>query len=431
MNFSPPPRPVQTRSALRGSVAAWVAVLAVVLIGFAGLAIDGSWYATAGQQLQAAADAASLAGAGEVKTDTAPFNVTIAKAAQTALANQAAGASVQLDPGDVEVGTYDLKTKAFTPTNTKPDAVKVTAHRTQASGNPVSLFFGGLFGKPTADTTRTSIAVVDSVGEPLVLALDPSGANALQVRNQSKLVLDRGIVMVNSPANCALGLDSNVTVEADAIRVVGQACPPGGQGTGVTTAIFENVVRIVDPYASVPDPHFVEPPLPPIKYPFNKHPSHPVYNPGYYEGIILAGNESVVLNPGVYVIGSVGVDLSGASKLQGQGVVLYLKLPKAKLKLHGNATIQLTPPTSGPYRSLAIFFHRQNQNTSEIEGSANVDIEGCLYGACQTLIFKGSNLAKVGRLVIHRMEFTNKADVQVTGLGIPITPQPQFVFLVE
>jgi Flp pilus assembly protein TadG len=430
MPHSPPARPVQTRSALRGSVAAWVAVLAVVLIGFAGLAIDGSWYATAGQQLQAAADAASLAGAGEVKTDTAPFNATIAKAAQTALANQAAGASVQLDPGDVEVGTYDLKTKAFTPTNTKPDAVKVTAHRTQASGNPVSLFFGGLFGKPTADTTRTSIAVVDSVGEPLVLALDPSGANALQVRNQSKLVLDRGIVMVNSPANCALGLDNNVTIEADIIRVVGQACPPGGQGTTVTTPILEGVVRMVDPYASVPDPHFTPPPQAPINKPG-------VYNPGYYEGIILDGNEVALLNPGLYVIVGKGVELSGNAKLQGQGVTLCLtsqdqKKFTSKLKVAGNATIQLTPPTSGPYRSLAIFFHRQNPNTSEVEGSGTMDIEGCLYGACQTLIFKNDNpKTKVGRLVIHRMEFTNKADVQVTGLGIPITPQPQFVFLVQ
>jgi Flp pilus assembly protein TadG len=423
---SPLACPVQTRSALRGSVAAWVAVLAVVLIGFAGLAIDGSWYATAGQQLQAAADAASLAGAGEVKTDIAPFAITRAKAVQTAVANKAAGAQVVIDPiGDVDVGTYDLKTKVFTPTNTKPDAVRVTARRTQSSlGGPVSLFFGGMFGKPTADSTRTSIALLDEIGEPLVLSLDPSGANALQVRNNSKLVLDRGIVMVNSPDKCALGLDANVTVEADAIRVVGQACPPGGQGTGVTTPIIEGVVRMVDPYASVPDPHFSAPPLPPI----NKAGT---YNPGYYEGIDLNGNDVAVLNAGVYVIEHLGVQLQGNSKLVGQGVTLYLKLPKAKLKVQGNATIQLTAPTSGPYRSMAIFFHRQNASTSEVEGSAIVDIEGCLYGACQTLIFKGSELAKVGRLVIHRMEFTNKADVQVTGLGIPVTPQPQFVFLVE
>ena len=55
--------PRRASSLRRGVALVWVAILAMVLIGMLGMAIDAGVVALARQQLQNAADAAALAGA--------------------------------------------------------------------------------------------------------------------------------------------------------------------------------------------------------------------------------------------------------------------------------------------------------------------------------------------------------------------------------
>ncbi len=143
----------------RGIALIWTAMFFIVLIGFAGLAIDTGYVFVTGQELQTAADSAALAGAASVKISPAQAQID---AVNSAASNRAAGAAVQLNAagGDVVVGNYNRKTAAFTANGSPSNAVKVTARRTQGSpGGPVSLFFGPIFNITTSNVSRTAIAI--------------------------------------------------------------------------------------------------------------------------------------------------------------------------------------------------------------------------------------------------------------------------------
>ena len=143
----------------RGAVLIVVAILALVLIGLVGLALDGAWVLSTSQQLRHAADAAALNGARYVKTDIEPYDALRAAAMNVALANDAAKNDVNLDAnagndpaGDIVVGFWDFPTRTFTPTVTGPNAVRVRAHRTDSNADgKLALFLGPVFGKDDTD----------------------------------------------------------------------------------------------------------------------------------------------------------------------------------------------------------------------------------------------------------------------------------------
>src|SRR5262245_51758544 len=108
----------------RGLAIVLVAILVVVLIGFAGLAVDLSRVYTASQQLQSAADAAALAAANHVTDEvdpmdpSNPFSATRQAAISVAAKNVAASAPVKLAAntantanGDIVVGRWDMNSQ--------------------------------------------------------------------------------------------------------------------------------------------------------------------------------------------------------------------------------------------------------------------------------------------------------------------------------
>jgi hypothetical protein len=189
----------------RGFILIFVAVIALVLIGLVGLALDGAWILSTSQQLRHAADAAALNGARYVKTDIEPFDALRAAAMNVALANDAAKTDVQIesnagnDPaGDIVVGFWDFPTRTFTPTATGPNAVRVRAHRTDANADgPLSLFFGPVFGKDQSDVGVMSTAVLAPPLPPLILILDPDKVGALRINGTNSLTVSNGRVHAN------------------------------------------------------------------------------------------------------------------------------------------------------------------------------------------------------------------------------------------
>jgi len=123
----------------RGQTLPLVAVFMVVLIGFAGFAIDaGHWWLTK-RQLQSSVDAAALAGASQM-----PRGWSIAQA--TAQANYAQNGQ----PSDVV--SYHNTTAM-----TNGDSVTVTATRTDQN------FFTQLFGIGSTNVTATARATIETV----------------------------------------------------------------------------------------------------------------------------------------------------------------------------------------------------------------------------------------------------------------------------
>ena len=155
-------RPI--RRLQRGAVLVYVSVAMVVFAGFVSLAVDSGHVRVVKNQLQFAADAAARYGAAGLATSvTQAQNNALAAAAE----NKADGTSVVLNANsDLEFGTWDSSTQTFAvltgAARSAANAIRVTARRTTANGNPVPLSFGPVVGKSTCDASAQSIGVVKS-----------------------------------------------------------------------------------------------------------------------------------------------------------------------------------------------------------------------------------------------------------------------------
>src|SRR5688572_1800376 len=142
----------------RGVGLTYSIVILIALCAMASFAVDMGRIVIVKTQLRAAADAAALAAAQDVLRDTAAAR---ASAILVAKANKADGSDVILDSSDVEFGNWNESTRSWTPavTGVRPNAVKVTVHRTTARGNAVNLPFAKMVGANTCDVKGTAIAM--------------------------------------------------------------------------------------------------------------------------------------------------------------------------------------------------------------------------------------------------------------------------------
>jgi Flp pilus assembly protein TadG len=113
----------------RGSIMVMTAIAVVALFSFAALAIDGAMMMTTKNQLQAAADAAALAGASALLD-----NGDQAEARARAIAFSSYNSAVQDTPRPVTITDADI-------TFPEPDVIRVTTHRTLATGDALRTYF--------------------------------------------------------------------------------------------------------------------------------------------------------------------------------------------------------------------------------------------------------------------------------------------------
>ena len=143
-------RPGETRR--RGAMLVLVAFMMVVVFGVAVFAVDLSWIVTNRTQLQSAADAAALAGAGTLVTD-----VTLGAVEAEAL--HYANINAPQSAASVTFGTWAPDAQLFTPGNFSPTAVRVAVQRTAEQDNAVPSFLAKLFGHSHFDIVTEAIAV--------------------------------------------------------------------------------------------------------------------------------------------------------------------------------------------------------------------------------------------------------------------------------
>ncbi len=138
----------------------YVIVILPMLCGFASLGVDWGRVQMVKTQLQRASDAAARAAiTGLVTNVTTAQNMAVLWGGK----NSADGTSVVIDPiNDVEFGTWDTTNRTFTvlsgAARSNADAIRVTARRTTARGNPVPTVFGQTFGMNNCDVNGVAIA---------------------------------------------------------------------------------------------------------------------------------------------------------------------------------------------------------------------------------------------------------------------------------
>jgi Flp pilus assembly protein TadG len=412
----------------RGSIAIFVAIAAIVLIGVMGLAIDTGYTLTARAQLQNAADAAALAGAAQLATPgQTDYDKVRAAAVAVAARNFVVGScptGVALDPnptndpnGDIVVGKWKYDsgtgTYSFDPADPAPDAVQVRARVGASSKNPpLELFFGSLFGQSIGEGGRSALARLSSGDDPFVLVLDADQSGAVSIAGSADLQISTGALRVNSSNACGLELKSNASsLHAQKIKVVGQTCVNGT----ITGTVSTGASVFADPLSSLPEPSIVGLPAQAAIT------SAGTYAPGYYPGGIMLTGGTASLLPGVYVIGSdnpgKGISLTGNGAIDGDGVMLFLQNP-ADLTTSGTGSgLRLTPPTSGTYAGVSIFQARGNTTGSSMYGDGTNDIQGIVYMPSAELDIAGNGSKSFGRLVVDKLTIAGGATHSVTGTG--------------
>jgi Flp pilus assembly protein TadG len=366
-----------SRRARRGIVLIWMAICGLVLLAFLGLAIDTGWVYLTGRQLQAAADAAALAGAESLNSSWTQAQTDAYNAAH---ANNAANSPVVLSytvgtndtSKDIVVGTWSSPT--FTATTSAPNAVQVKARAT------AKLFFGPIVGVSTFSASRTAVAHAGTTGMGAgLLVLGTSGTD-INLSNATLSVNNNGGIWVNSNgtgSNVAVKESNNSTITAKDLYVNGGASSAQLSGTFAGT-LHTNAGTLPDPLASLPTPSTSG---------YSGGQIHTTtwttattISPGWYQKGIKVSGGTLTLTSGIYYVGNgsdtTGFDMNNTTINASSGVLLYIASGPFKLP---SGSLNISPMTSGTYARIAIFQSRSNTATTTINGSASITLNGALY----------------------------------------------------
>lgn len=132
-----------------GAVLVYATLVMGVMVAVVSLSVNYGYRHVVLNRLQAAADAAALAGVAELPNAT---NVRTQANLYASRNMPAAGFDNQnrdvLADSDIQIGTWNAGSRVFTAGGTAPNAVRVVARRSAANANPHQLFMPGVFGAP-------------------------------------------------------------------------------------------------------------------------------------------------------------------------------------------------------------------------------------------------------------------------------------------
>lgn len=402
----------------RGVALVYVVVALFAIVVLTGLTLDTCYTCLVGQQLQAAADAAALAGAQKVRADQ---SLARQWALRAGAANRAGGSPVELidnagnsPTGEVVIGTFNRKTGLFTPNTTSPNAVKVTANRTgSALGGPVPLLFGPIVGVGSVNVSRNAIAMIGDDVYAGVIILNRQAPGALSLIGTAELSVNGGATIVNSSDAQAVSYNGSTLITVPDFYMVSPETIPPGNFTGTRHSL---TYPAPDPLASLPEPDISTMAI--RRY----SPNTANIEPGYYPKGLPDKASSLVLAPGVYAISG-----NVTQNITGNGVMLYLI--DGTLDYHGGGTITLKSPTTGTYAGLSVFQARGNTTGCICYGNSQ-NIQGAIYMPSANLELRGTADTFGTQLIVDTMTVRGNVTVNIDYNGAFPSPG-NYVFLVQ
>jgi Flp pilus assembly protein TadG len=402
----------------RGAVLAFVALVMVVLIGFSALAIDvGRLYVTRAQ-LQAAADAAALAAVRELPDQDAAREAALTLVAGNLGADVNAGQNL-VDA--VTFGRWDADARAFVSGGTPVDSTRISLARSQATGNPIQTFFAGVLGHSQVDVGVRSVAR-RLAANTCFWALNPTLEDAVRIESGAQVTLDNCAFSVNSSHDRAIKAETGGCVEADGIDVVG-----GAFGSCYSPAPRTGASPLEDPLLALEAPSYGS-----CTYSSTRNlaegGTHTV-SPGVYCGGIKVGeNATVTFQPGLYVLGGIGLKVEEGARVIAHDVTIYLTFLNgswARVLVEDDSTLEISAASTGPLAGIAFFQDRATPASVQfvIEDVSSGTIEGTIYApSIHFWLETRSGLDLTGAVVADRMTFETNARVHRSGDPMSLAP---------
>ncbi|HUQ98199.1 MAG TPA: pilus assembly protein TadG-related protein [Gemmatimonadaceae bacterium] len=416
-----------------------VSICMVAVLGVLVIALDGGIIQREKRKAQAAADAAAQAGAIEIfrtRPDLAKSSA-ISEAARNGFTN-----GVGLD----SIGVWYPNTAIGTHTGTSFVGVLIQ--------DTVSTVFGRFLGFRKVVVTARAVGGVTGTAQNCVTILDPTGRDALKITSGATVMMQGCKVAVNSNNSEAMYI-ANSSLTADGITITGgwngksYTIDANGSASG-TPAPTTGAPRAADPLASSVNIAVaadtagcpgVSNSRAAISLTLNEYKKiipndGETLNPGIYCGGIKVGSDnSVYLNPGLYVIKGNGIEVSGGGHLTGNGPLNIVNLngigANAASNFEGfnfasDAVVTLTASTTKPGLSGILFFSPPGMGNPVEENSVNSSgvsiLTGSLYFPDQLLHVGSGNgpsstLKISGGIVAKAVEFLADSKVTITGFS--------------
>jgi Flp pilus assembly protein TadG len=423
----------------KGSVLVLFALILIVLLAFAGFAIDGGYLYLQRTRLQQVADSSALAcvinpssdqcptSGGNVYPLTNPYNFTV----------------TINNPGDSSLCPNP---------NTQSKCASATATTTW------NTFFIGVIGIKSLTLNATAIAGMTGAN-PCMIALGSTGIGISLTGSGALTTVNCGI-SVNQTGTSISNVGSG-SITATPIKVMGSVSNVGSGTISPTTNV---TVAATDPFASEPVPSFTPPPpstctqstllnyvggtahtIPAGNYcggVSNVGSGNITLNPGYYNGISTNGSATVTFNPGNYVIYGSGLNLNGSGpttmgsgnyviygggaaftgsgNVSGSNILIYntgnSTWPAGSINATGSGGFNLSAATTGADAGMLIFQPASNSSSINIVGSGSSTFSGNIYAPTSTVTLTGSAGATlpVGNIISNNVVITGSGTISVT-----------------
>jgi hypothetical protein len=396
-----------------GGVAISVALIFLVLLGFAALGTDIVFALYKSNQMQSAADSAAVSAA-TARMRGYPADYVLEGRAVAATSGFVAGeegtsVAIELPPTH---GNFDGRSDALEVIISQPQALPIV----------------GLFRRSPFVVSARAVAIVGGSGKICALSLEGAAAGAVRAGGSTNTnLVDCGLA-VNSSAAEAVTLSGSAVIATLETKIVGDYALSGNAVLSATNGIVTASGPTVDPYASV-----AVPPIGSCTRSNYKATGGKVetLSPGVYcNGMSISGGSTITLNPGVYVIDRGSLSISGNSGLTGDGVTIVLTSSTgsnfATVSLSGGTRLDLTAPPTGPTAGLAFFQDRRapTSGSNSFTGGTTQVVNGALYFPRQSITFAGGSDVKnqCTQLIGRTIDFSGNATLRLDCDGMGTSP---------
>lgn len=383
----------------------------------AGLGIDiGAAYSNQ-IVLQNAADAAALAAALDLRSNTSSACSQGQNYASTNLPSAANGTVLQA--ADCTTGYWSFSNNTYescgastvTCVDSNPvNAVRVLLRREKSNGNQLPISFMALMGWDHWNLSAVAIAAI------------PGNGGVCFFANGDVSMGNNGSISLNG---CNAQFDGNLI---DSGNGKGQSVPsvttsPGviefnssetsqNQGVSLTGTVVNGAPTPNNPYANTPAPSTSSC----VSGTVNIDSTHLPAANSCFSGTVNF-NSSVTLAAGYYVFNGATVSVPGNNiTISGSGVTLITE-GNVSLDSKNDLTLSLTAPTSGTYQGLAIFGVGSSDLTITGKNSLTMNIVGAIYFPSGTLDLKNNGTTVSGSCLqfdVNTLSVDNNLNVSTT-----------------
>lgn len=239
-------------------------------------------------------------------------------------------------------------------------------------------YFGPVVGMPEVKNCVEAIArAKPSTVQPMafgnaIVSLKPTGTSTQWMHGGPDVTAIGGGIFVNSSTDCGLTINGTPNVTTPNITMVaGESCP---HLTG--SGINYNAPQIPYPPTGLPNPVCNGAAVK----------TGNTLSPGTWSDSFPPSGVTQ-LNPGVYCVNG-SFTLNGNDTLTGSEVLIVMN--SGNIHWNGNGALDLSAPTSGPFKGLLIYFPMSNTSEVRINGTNDQLLTGSILAPASPIVLLGT-----------------------------------------